>query len=68
MSLRTFHLVFVLAVIVLTELFGAWAVYQHRQTGHVPTLVLGVLSFAFGFGSIVYAIWLTRKLDKTRTV
>jgi len=30
------------------------------------TLVWGIVSFAVGFGAIVYAIWVVRKFDKTK--
>jgi len=65
-SLKTFHFVFILAVIIITDLFGAWAIHEHGQTNDTMTLVWGIVSFAVGFGAIVYAIWVVRKFDKTK--
>ncbi|MAE67310.1 MAG: hypothetical protein CMJ18_23865 [Phycisphaeraceae bacterium] len=59
MSLRTFHLVFILAAIMLADMFGAWGVYHGRP-------VLGVGSFLGGFALIAYAIWFMRKLARTK--
>ena len=63
-SLRMFHVIFMLVAIIITDLFGAWAVHQHTQTHEPMTLVLGVLSFLIGFGVIGYAIWFIKKLDR----
>ena len=65
MSLRTFHLVFVLAAIVAADMFGAWAIYHHAETPTPSLLVVGILSFLAGFGLVGYAIWFVRKLDRS---
>ena len=63
-SLRSFHIIFMLIAIIITDMFGAWAVHEHAQTKDTITLVLGVLSFLLGFGVIGYAIWFVKKLDR----
>jgi len=65
-SLKTVHLIFIVAVIILTDLFGAWAVYENAQTHDTATLVWGIISFVVGFGAIVYGIWVVRKFDKAK--
>jgi len=55
-SLRTLHRVFILAAIVLTDMFGAWAIGEHSRTHDTAMLVGGVFSFAPGFGLIVYTL------------
>lgn len=65
-SLRTFHLVFILIAIVMTDMFGAWAVWDHSRTHNLATLLCGVLSFLAGFALIGYAIWVVRKFDRTK--
>jgi len=65
-SLRTFHVVFILAAIIIADMFGAWAVWKHTQTHETALLVWGVVSFLIGFGMIGYAIWLVRKLDRAK--
>jgi len=65
-SLRTFHIVFILIAVVLADVFGAWAIAEHTHTHDRLTLICGVLSFAASFGLIVYALWVVRKLDRSR--
>ena len=65
-SLRTFHLLFILIAIVLTDMFGAWAVWDHSHTHDRMTLVWGVLSFLIGFALIGYGIWVVRKFDSAQ--
>ena len=62
-SLRKFHLLFILIAIVFTDMFGAWAVWDHSHTHDHATLVWGVLSFVAGFVLIGYGIWVVRKFD-----
>ena len=66
LSLRTIHLGFILVAIVAADMFGAWGVWEHSQTGDNAALVCGILSFLVGFGLIGYGIWVVRKLDRTR--
>jgi hypothetical protein len=63
MSLRSFHLVFILTVIVGADLFGAWSVWNYAQRGDVGLLTLGILAVLGGFGLIWYAIRLVRGMD-----
>ncbi|MEK6799599.1 MAG: hypothetical protein AABZ12_11585 [Planctomycetota bacterium] len=64
LSLRGFHLLFIIVVIVAADMFGAWGVYTHTQTGEDAALYVGILSFLGSFALIAYAIWLVRKLDR----
>ena len=64
MSLRTFHLLFILLAIVGADLFGLWAVWTYFGTKELLTLTLGIVSFLGGLGLIVYAVRLVRMLDK----
>ena len=66
MSLRTFHLVFILLAIVMADVFGAWAVWEHSHSGEGLTLALGIFSFLAGFGLIGYGIWFVRKLNRAK--
>ncbi len=65
-SLRNFHFLFILIAIIAADMFGAWAVWSHSQTRELPTLVIGILSFLFGFALVVYLIWLVRKLNRAK--
>lgn len=61
MSLRFFHLLFVLCAFVLTDMFGAWAIWRNERQPDVWYLVAGVLSFLIGFGIAGYAISFSQK-------
>ena len=67
MSLRWFHLVFILVVLVLTDMFGAWALFEFARTHERALLVGGVVSFVLGFAAVGDSLWFVRKLDRTRT-
>ncbi len=67
MSLRWFHLVFILVVLVLTDMFGAWALFEFAHSHEQALLVAGVVSFVLGFAAVGYSLWLVRKLDRART-
>lgn len=64
MSLRMFHLVFVLVAIIATDMFGGWAVWEHAHTHETATLIIGLVSFAIGFALIGYALWVAKKLNQ----
>lgn len=63
MSLKTFHLIFILIVIMCAELFGMRELWYFQQTRDVLTLWLGILSLAGGLGLAVYALVFVRKMD-----
>jgi hypothetical protein len=63
MSLKAFHIVFVIASTLLTFGFGAWAIKQYASgnaTGGI--LALGIASILLGFGLIAYGRYVLRKL------
>lgn len=64
MSLRTFHLVFIIASIVMADMFGAWAIWHYPQTRDLLTLWLGILTLAGGLVLTVYAVLFVRRLDR----
>lgn len=65
MSLRAFHLLFILLVIVGADLFGVWAVWRYTETREVLTLVMGVVSLLGGLGLVAYAVYFVRNYDRT---
>jgi hypothetical protein len=64
MSLRMFHLVFVLIAIIATDMFGGWAVWEHAQTHETSTLIVGLVSFALGFALVGYGFWVARRFGQ----
>lgn len=62
MSLKTFHLLFVTASVILAFGFGAWGIEAYSSRGEEGTLLLALLSLLFGAGLIVYGVRVRTKL------
>lgn len=62
MSLKAFHLVFIVASIGLAMLFGGWSVRQYSLNGGVGSLAMAVAAFVCGAVMLVYSRWFLRKL------
>ena len=65
MSLKAFHLVFIVASIVLAFGFGAWLADRFFSEGGALNLIFAMVSFAAGVGLIFYERYF---LKKTRDV
>jgi DNA-binding transcriptional regulator of glucitol operon len=62
MSLKTFHIFFIVVSTLLCVVFGVWAIRDFNQSGNWLHMALGVGSF-LGSGLLVrYGIWFLRKL------
>ena len=62
MSLKAFHIFFIVVSILCCLGFGFWAVLDHLVSGSGVNLALGVVSLA-GSGALVwYGCWFLRKL------
>jgi hypothetical protein len=61
MSLKAFHLVFIVASIALAFGFGVWLVRNFFQEGGVLNLIFAVGSFGAGVGLIFYERYFLRK-------
>ena len=64
MSLRTFHLIFVLVAMVMADMFGAWSIWHYPLTGDLVNLVLGIVTLVGGLALAIYAIYLVRSFDQ----
>lgn len=64
LSLRSFHIFFIVIAVVAADLFGAWAVREFMQTGDRLVLALGLTTIVGGFGLVGYGIWFVNKLDR----
>lgn len=62
LSLRSFHLFFIAASVVLAAMVGGWGVRTWQATGSVGSLALGLLFFLLGFVLVVYGLRVRRKL------
>jgi hypothetical protein len=62
-SLRAFHLIFILLAIVTAEMFGAREIWLYRVSKDVGELWMGVLSLVGGLALSGYALFFVRKMD-----
>ena len=62
MSLKAFHVVFVVASILLAFFFGGWLLDDYQATRQVAELVVGILCVLGGIGLICYGKAILRKL------
>lgn len=64
LSLRSFHIAFILLVFMGADLFGGWALWHHAQNGDPALLVMGIASLIGGLGLAVYAWRLVSRLER----
>lgn len=62
MSLKAFHVVFVISSILVCFGFGAWAIHARLHGGSLLEFILGLVSLAGGAALIVYFKAVLRKL------
>lgn len=63
MSLKAFHIVFIIASILLAFLFSAWCMASYfRADGPASHLVFGIGSLITAFVLIIYSKYFLRKL------
>jgi hypothetical protein len=64
MSLKAFHIVFIVASIILAFGFAGWAFHDYLHEGPRLHLFFGVVSTAAGVGLVFYGRYVLRKLKK----
>lgn len=64
MSLKAFHLVFIVASVLLSFLVGAWGVQEYRAEGSGTGLAIGILFYVSGVALVVYALRFVRKVKE----
>lgn len=62
MSLKAFHIVFVMVSIILCLGFGVWGIREYRMTQDVSVLVAGIGSLVASVVLALYGRWFLRKL------
>lgn len=65
LSLKTFHIFFILVSIALAFGFGVWAVDAYIESSDSTDLTMGILSILVGVALIVYGVKFFRKLGHT---
>ncbi len=63
MSLKTFHLVFIVLAMIAADMFGAWAIW-HRAIIDSLTLGLGLAALAVGLALGLYAFFFVREMER----
>jgi hypothetical protein len=66
MSLRGFHIVFIVFSTLLAIGTGAWCIWIDLVEGAPVFLVGAGFSFVAAFGLVVYGIWFYRKMKRLR--
>ncbi|MFP8879337.1 MAG: hypothetical protein AAEJ52_20675 [Myxococcota bacterium] len=65
MSLKAFHIFFIVVSIAVCLGFGVWATQDFARSGSSMYLVLGVGSFIGSIALGCYGVWFLRKLKGT---
>ena len=63
MSLKAFHLVFVIASILMGIFVGAWGIREYQDSGDVAALIMGVVFIALGILLIIYGRKMLKKTE-----
>jgi len=61
MSLRFFHVVFIVLALLLSVFTGVWSLGQYRALGAGSWLALGIACLVVAAGLVVYGVWFLRK-------
>ena len=68
MSLKAFHIVFVIFSTLLALGVGAWCVWVNLVEGAPVYLAGAIASFACAIALIVYGVWFYRKMKRLRII
>jgi hypothetical protein len=68
MSLRGFHIVFIVFSTLLALGTGIWCIWIDLVEGAPVFLVGAGFSFVAAFGLVVYGIWFYRKMKRLRLI
>ncbi len=68
MSLKAFHILFIIASILLALGYAAWELRGYTMNGSLMHLVVGVLSVCAAVVLVVYGIRFMRKLKHVRMI
>lgn len=61
MSLKAFHLVFIVLSILFSMAFGIWAVVNYSASDKIAELILGIISLLGTLGMSVYLCFFLKK-------
>ena len=61
MSLKAFHLVFIILSILFSMVFGIWAIVNYGSSEKIAELILGVVSLSGSVGMSFYLYYFLKK-------
>jgi hypothetical protein len=64
MSLKAFHVIFIIISILLTIVVGVWGVHEYVVHDNTGNLAIGGVFFFSGLALVVYLIWFFDKLKE----
>ena len=62
MSLKAFHIFFIVVSVLLSFGFGVWGIYTHLTHGNLGFMLMGIVAFIIGIVLIIYGINFLNKL------
>ena len=68
MSLKGFHIVFIVFSTLLALALGAWCIWVDLVEGAPVYLAGAVASFASALALVVYGVWFYRKMKRLRII
>ncbi len=68
MSLKGFHIVFIVCSTLLALACGAWCVWVNNVFGAPAYLAGAIASFAVALGLVIYGVWFYRKMKRLRII
>ena len=64
MSLKAFHIVFIIFATLLALAVGAWCVWLNLVEGTPVYLAGAIVSFVCAVGLVIYGFWFYRKMKR----
>ena len=64
MSLKGFHIVFIVFSTLLALALGVWCIWVNLVEGAPVFLAGAIASFLFAIGLIIYGVWFYRKMKR----
>ena len=68
MSLKAFHIVFIVFSTLLALALGVWCIWVNLVEGTPVFLAGAIASFAAAVALIVYGVWFYRKMKRLRII
>lgn len=66
MSLKAFHVFFIVVSTVFLLGMGAWCAGRYRALGGNDNLAFALVGFGVGAALVVYGVWFLRKMQRAK--